>query len=102
MLACRPHSLVQDSLKQFTAQHADERVPRPLLRGLLEEALAPQGLAAGVNLQGSRLAAAWGLRGQLLVASPCGRASEDVSLSVLAAAAGAEQGFQVREISGPG
>lgn len=87
---------MQGSLKQYIAQHADERMPRPLLRGLLEEALAPQGLAAGVNLLGSRLTAAWAGR-QLLVASPCGRAGEDVSLSVLEPAAGAEQGLQARK-----
>ena len=81
-------------MKHFAAHHADEQVPRSLLRGLLDEALAAKSLAAGVNLQGSRVAAAWAVSGELLLASPCGRIGEDVSLSVLTEGGAGDTGFQ--------
>ena len=86
-------------MKHFAAHHADERVPRPLLRGLLQEDLSPRSLAAGVNLLGSRLTAAWAFSGLLLLASPCGRICEDVSLSVLRHGGTDGIGIQVQQMT---
>lgn len=90
--ACRPQSRVEDALKHWAAHHAEEPIPRPLLRELLEGDLAVGQLAAGVNLLGSRLAAARA-GGRLVVASVCGRIGEELSVAVLAADGSGE--FQV-------
>ena len=85
---------MEDGLKHYAAHHAEEPVPRPLLRELLGEAMAVGQLAARVNLLGSRLAAAR-TGGRLVIASACGAIGEELSVVILADAGSARGEFQV-------